>query len=189
MHKFSPEHLERLMSAEREKDLSPERLLRESGLRTGQAFADIGSGPGFFTIPAARIIGPTGMAFAVDTQADMLIYLRDRKNPPDNVILMKSEEYEIPLADFTADFALMAFVLHETVDKSRLLRETRRIMKPGGTLLLLDWEKKAEDKGPPLEERVSAGDARSFVEESGFDVVQSSKLNPSHYRILARRPV
>ncbi len=189
MHKFNPEHLERLMSEERENHLSPERVLRESGLRTGQAFADIGSGPGFFTIPAARIIGPTGMAFAVDTQTEMLIYLRDRKNPPDNVILMKSEEYEVPLADFTADFALMAFVLHETADKTRLLGEVRRILKPGGTLLLLDWEKKAEEAGPPFEERVSSGDARSFVEGSGFDVVQASKLNPSHYRLLARKPV
>ena len=188
MHKFNPEHLERLMSEQRHLELSPEKVLREAGLKSGQIFADIGSGPGFFTIPAARIIGPMGIAFAVDTQAEMLIDLRDRRNPPDNVILMKSEEYELPLADFEADFTLLAFVLHETPDKVRLLREIRRVMKPGATLLVLDWVKKAEEKGPPLEERISDKEARSFVEDAGFDVVQLSPLPPSHYRIIARRP-
>ena len=188
MHKFNPEHLERLMSEQRQLELSPEKVLREAGLKTGQIFADIGSGPGFFTIPAARIIGPMGIAFAVDTQAEMLIDLRDRRSPPDNVILMKSEEYELPLADFEADFTLLAFVLHETPDKVRLLREIRRVMKPGATLLVLDWVKKAEEKGPPLEERISDKEARSFVEDAGFDIVQLSPLTPSHYRIIARRP-
>ena len=188
MHKFNPGHLERLMSEEREKELSPEKILREAGLKPGQIFADIGAGPGFFTIPAARIIGPSAIAFAVDTQAEMLIDLRDRRNPPDNVILMKSEEYEIPIGDFEADFTLLAYVLHETPDKVRLLREIKRVMKPGATLLVLDWAKKAEDKGPPLEERISDKEARAFVEEAGFDVVQLSPLNTSHYRIIARRP-
>ncbi|OGP15476.1 MAG: hypothetical protein A2052_01215 [Deltaproteobacteria bacterium GWA2_54_12] len=188
MHKFNPEHLERLMSIERQLDISPEKVLREAGLKSGQIFADIGAGPGFFTIPAARIIGPETIAFAVDTQAEMLIDLRDRRNPPDNVILMKSEEYEIPLGDFEADFTLLAFVLHETPDKVRLLQEIRRIMKPGATLLVLDWVKKEEDKGPPLEERISDKEARAFVEDAGFDVIQLSPLNPSHYRIIARRP-
>lgn len=188
MHKFDPGKLDRLMSADRARELSPERLLREAGLKAGDTFADIGSGPGFFTIPAARIIGPAAMAFAIDTQAEMLIDLRDRRNPPDNIILMKSEEYEIPLGDFEADFVLMAFVLHETPDRPRLLGEVLRIMKPGARLLVIDWEKKTEDKGPPIEERIPSAEARSLLEESGFDVVQSSALNPSHYRLLARRP-
>lgn len=188
MHKFNPGHLERLMSVERENELSPEKILREAGLKPGQIFADIGAGPGFFTIPAARIIGPEAIAFAVDTQAEMLIDLRDRRNPPDNVVLMKSEEYEIPIGDYEADFTLLAYVLHETADKVRLLQEIRRVMKPGATLLVLDWVKKAEEKGPPLEERLSDKEARAFVEEAGFDVVQLSPLNPSHYRIIARKP-
>ena len=188
MHKFNPAHLDRLMSEERQNELSPEKLLREAGLKQGQVFADIGSGPGFFTIPAARIIGPMGLAFAVDTQEEMLLDLRDKRNPPDNVILMKSEEYELPIADYETDFTLLAFVLHETPDKGRLLREIMRVMKPGATLLVLDWVKKAEEKGPPLEERISDKEARGFVEDAGFDVVQLSPLNQSQYRIIARRP-
>lgn len=188
MHKFNPAHLDRLMSDERLAEISPEKVLREAGLRQGQVFADIGSGPGFFTIPAARIIGPMGLAFAIDTQAEMLIDLRDRRNPPDNIVLMKSEEYELPIGDYEADFALLAFVLHEVPDKARLLKEIKRVMKPGATFLLLDWVKKAEDKGPPMEERISDKQAREFAEEAGFDVVQLTLLTPSHYRIIARKP-
>lgn len=188
MHKFNPEHMDRLMSEERRSAISPEKVLREAGLRPGQIFVDIGAGPGFFTIPAAHIIGPAAIAFAIDTQAEMLIDLRDRRNPPDNIVLMKSEEYELPIGDYEADFALLAYVLHETPDKVRLLQEIKRVMKPGATLLVLDWVKKTEESGPPLEERISDKEARAFVEEAGFDVVQLSPLNASHYRILARRP-
>lgn len=186
-HKFNPEHLERLVSPEREKEIDPESLLREAGLKTGDVFADIGAGPGFFTIPAARIVGAHSIAFAVDTQADMLIHLRDKRNPPDNVVLMKSEEYEVPLNGSEADFVLLAYMLHETPDKPRFLKEVNRILRPGGTLLVIDWEKIKEEKGPPEEERVTPEEAAAFLSEAGFSGFQGSSLNPSHYMIKARK--
>lgn len=186
-HKFDPAHIEKLLSSERQSDLRPEELLRAEGLKEGDFFADIGSGPGFFTIPAAKIVGPQGVAFAIDTQAEMLIYLRDRLEPPENVVLLKSEEDSIPLGDSEADFALLAYVLHEAEDKAAFLREVRRVLRPSGKLLVIDWKKQAEEKGPPLEERLSEADSIGLLQKAGFSKPEASSLNPSHYKISATK--
>ncbi len=182
MHKFDPKKIDRLMSKERDEELDPEGLLRLCGLKE----ADIGSGPGFFSIPASRIVGPYGVVFAIDTQEEMLLHLRDA-DPPQNIVLIKSEEESIPLADGEADFCLVAFVLHEAADADSFLKEVKRILRPEGTLLVIDWVKKAEEKGPPLEERIDAPDASALLNNAGFTSITASPLTPSHYKITAIR--
>ncbi len=187
MHKFDPRHLERLLSEERFKNISPERVLREAGLKEGDAMADIGCGPGFFSMPAAGIVGSSGRVYAVDTQQEMLEYFKDRRVPPRNVELLLSGEYSIPIADSAADFTLLAYVLHEAERKDLFLDEIKRITRPGGALMVIDWKKRAEESGPPVEERLDADEAASLIERAGFSGVEVSSLNDSHYRILAAR--
>ncbi len=186
MHKFEPQKTARLLSAERESELSPERLLREAGLKEGETFADIGCGPGFFTIPAAAIVGDRGTVLAIDTQEEMLDQLKGRK-PPKNVLLLKSEENLIPAEDAKADFVLIAFVLHEAEKKDVFLKEIKRITRLGGIIFILDWKKKKEEKGPPLNERLSERSVMELLKEAGYVKVRAASLNPSHYRIIARK--
>jgi ubiquinone/menaquinone biosynthesis C-methylase UbiE len=186
MHKFEPAHTARLLSAEREKALSPKRLLEEAGLKAGDTFIDVGCGPGFFTMPAAAIAGEKGKVFAVDTQQDMLDQLKARK-PPKNVILLKSRESSVPVDASSADLVLIAFVLHEAERKTIFLREIKRITKAGGTVLIIDWKKKREEHGPPVEERLTAKAVEELLRGAGFRGVKASSLNASHYRISARK--
>src|SRR5690242_10924468 len=60
-HKSDPREKEMLLSEERQAALQPGKLLRRLGLRSGDTLADVGSGPGFFTLPAAQIVGPEGL--------------------------------------------------------------------------------------------------------------------------------
>ncbi|MBI5588290.1 MAG: methyltransferase, partial [Deltaproteobacteria bacterium] len=64
-HKFNPEHIARLLSTARKKAIDPEKVLCDAGLKEGDFFADIGSGPGFFSIPASKIVGVRGVVFAI----------------------------------------------------------------------------------------------------------------------------
>ncbi|MBI5902540.1 MAG: methyltransferase domain-containing protein [Deltaproteobacteria bacterium] len=187
MHKFDPRHLERLLSEERFKNISPERVLREAGLKEGDTMADIGCGPGFFSMPAAEIVGRSGRVYAADTQQGMLEYFKDKRVPPPNVDLLLSGEYSIPIADSASDFTLLAYVLHEAERKDLFLDEIKRITRPGGALLVIDWEKRVEESGPPVEERLDTDEAACLIERAGFSGVEVSSLNDSHYRILARR--
>ena len=184
MHKFDPKHIERLLRAERYTDIVPDKLLCSSGLKEGDRCADVGCGPGFFTIPASGIVGKSGRVYAIDTQEEMLTALRKR-GLPRNVEPVKSGEKKIPLPAGCADFALLAYVFHETADKAGFLKEVRRIIRAGGVLLLIDWKKKKEEHGPPFGERLSKATTLGFIEKAGFAVIKKTDLNSSHYRFLA----
>ncbi len=183
-HKFDPAHVERLLSAERDRDVAPEKLLREAGLEKGDAFADIGCGPGFFSIPAAGIVGEEGVVYAVDSEEKMLERLRLRC-PPANVIVLKSAESAIPLKDSSVDFAFLGYMLHETEDRAIFLKDVKRILKDGAKVLVLDWKKKREENGPPFEERITEEEVIGVMKAAGFEDVKASALNESHYSITA----
>lgn len=186
MHKFDPAHTARLLSGERLAELRPSELLKEAGLKKGDVAADIGCGPGFFTVPAAKIVGESGRVYALDTEEKMLAEL-GRQGVPENVTPIKSGENALPLEDSSIDFALMAYMFHETVDKAAFMREVKRVLRPGGRALILDWKRQKEDKGPPMEERLTEEGVAGFIAGAGLAVTGSSSLNASHYKISAVR--
>jgi ubiquinone/menaquinone biosynthesis C-methylase UbiE len=186
MHKFDPEHTQMLVSEERRSKIQPEIVLRDAGLKDGDVFADIGCGPGFFTMPASAIVGPSGKVYAIDTEIKMLKEL-EKGALPVNVVPVRSEENKIPLGSEAIDFALLAYVLHETEDKVLFLREIMRILKKDGVFLVLDWKKKKEDEGPPIEERLSERDVVRLLRDAGFGHVMATDLNESHYRVLCSK--
>ncbi|MBI5885418.1 MAG: methyltransferase domain-containing protein [Deltaproteobacteria bacterium] len=187
MHKFDPSHIDRLLRQERQDAIRPEQVLREAGLGEGGVFADVGCGPGFFTLPAAAIVGPSGRVWAIDTQPEMLDALKNRGIPA-NVTLVRSGEAKIPIEDRAADLALAAYVLHEAADTVAFLMEILRLLRPGGKLVIIDWKKQQEEHGPPEAERITEEEAAAFIASAGFKDVATSSMNASHYMITAVRP-
>lgn len=187
MHKFDPAKIELLMGEERKRELDPFKLLRANGLSPGMSIADIGCGPGFFTLPAAEIVGKKGKVYAVDVQEEMLDDLKKR-NPPENVQIVHSSENHIPIEDGSCDMVFIAFVFHEAEDKPLFLDELKRILKPGGKFLLLDWQKKVEEKGPPYEERIDIREVERLCKTAGLKVVGKVTIGPSYYRVSAISP-
>lgn len=185
-HKFNPQGIERLLRPDRLGKVNPEEFLRSEGLKQGMSFADVGCGPGFFSAPASRIVGEKGVVYAIDTQDEMLNELK-RRADAENVKAIKSSENSIPLEDNVSDFVLLAYVLHEAESKDVFLKEARRILKPGAILLLLDWEKRVEEDGPPFEDRLEREEASRLLREAGFSMETVSSFGESHYKISAKR--
>ncbi|MCL6442672.1 MAG: class I SAM-dependent methyltransferase [Alicyclobacillus sp.] len=75
-HRFNPAHVDRLLGDERRKLLPPERVLSELDIRMDSTMADIGCGPGYFTLPAAE--ATTANVYGVDVSPEMLGYLMSR---------------------------------------------------------------------------------------------------------------
>jgi len=184
-HKFDPQKIDLLLGEERRKEMDPKDFLLANGLHTGMTIIDIGCGPGFFTLPAAEIVGPEGKVYALDVQEEMLEELRKR-NPPENVVILKSGETTIPLEDHMAHMILMAFVLHEVDDKISFLKEVKRVLVPDGKFLLLEWHKKIEDKGPPYEERIDQTVAEDLIKRAGFIIEEETNIGNSFYSIKAK---
>ena len=89
--------------------------------------------------------------------------------------------------DAACDMVFLAFVLHEAGEKVAFVKELKRLLRPKGRLLLLDWEKKVEDKGPPFEERIEMAEAERLIKRTGLEIEDKESINPSHYMISARK--
>lgn len=185
-HKFDPARRARLEDPARAELLPPESLLSGAGLRLGMWMADIGCGPGFFTLPASALVGPSGQVFAIDISEEMLEAVREKtgRSGVSNVVTLRATEDRLPLADRSADFVLLAFVLHEAVNPQRFVREVVRILKTSGRVLLLEWEKREMEMGPPVMDRLSSQETRTLFEGAGISVLQQFAPNAYHYGLV-----
>ncbi len=117
----------------------PIRILRPF-LREGDAAVDIGCGPGFFTVPMARLVGSKGTVVAVDIQPWMLEKTRrraERAGLDDRIELRLATPTSLGL-DPGADFALAFWMAHEVDDLIRFFRDVRTALKPDGLCLLVE---------------------------------------------------
>ncbi len=176
-----------LDSEERKSYLDPRAILRACGVTTGMRIADIGTGTGFFALPAAELVGPTGHVDAVDLSAVMLEDLQAKlaRAPRENVTAVLSTEDRIPLGDRSVDLAFMACVLHE-LDGPATLLECRRILRRTGRLAVIDWKKEDMEFGPPKEHRLDESEAQAVLADAGFSLARTFQAGPYHYGIQAR---
>lgn len=185
-YKFNPKNKEKLMNKERKKNLPPYEILRQVGLQPGQTFIDIGCGVGYFTLPAAEIVGPEGAVYALDTVREMTDYLKSElmKNRVQNVQVLNSTEYGFPIGDDLGDYLLMSMVLHEVEEKTEFLREAYRTLKNSGRIVLIEWQKKETEEGPPIKHRIAPEQAKSYLKQVGFRKLEVLDLNQFFYMVL-----
>lgn len=184
--KFDTRMKDRLLSEERHAALQPEDLLRSFGLRKGQTMADVGAGPGFFTLPAARIVGGDGLVLAADIQGEMLTAVRSRvaEQGLTNVRVVKTSDTEIPIPAASCDLVLMAFVLAEVEQHARFLHRGARLLKPRGRLAVVEWQKHETPSGPPMDERIAPDDLQADAEAAGLKLDERRDVGDEYYACL-----
>jgi ubiquinone/menaquinone biosynthesis C-methylase UbiE len=181
--KSDPRNKDRLLSDDRQTKLQPRALLRSLGLKAGDTVADIGCGPGFFTLPAAEIVGPDGVVVAADIQGEMLTTVRVRaaEQGLTNVRLAKTSETELPLPAQSFNLVIAAFVLHEVPKHATFLRKMGRLLKSGGHLAVLEWQKHETEFGPPLEDRIAPDELIADAAAAGLRLSKRRELGEDHY--------
>ncbi|MEO1816024.1 MAG: methyltransferase domain-containing protein [Acetobacterium sp.] len=185
IHKFNPINKNKLDNEWRRENLPPVETLEKLGLKAGDIFADIGCGIGYFTIPAAQMIGDNS-AYALDTSPEMLaeVELRSKAAGVKNIETLKTAELDLLIPDESVSFGLMVNVIHEIVDKNQFLEEISRIIKPGGKLAVIDWEKAETEMGPPIDHRIAKEDVVSMLEELGFYWQQTLSFTENFYGLV-----
>lgn len=184
-HKFNPINKKKLDNEWRRENLPPLETLAKLGLKSGDIFADIGCGIGYFTIPAAEIIGSQA-AYALDTSPEMLaeVKLRAVTAGLTNIVITQTDEYDLKITDELVTFALMVNVIHEIEDKPLFLKEISRILKPGGKLAIIDWEKKETEMGPPVDHRIGRDELTAMLKEIDFGCLETMNFTENFYGLV-----
>jgi ubiquinone/menaquinone biosynthesis C-methylase UbiE len=173
---------------ERRKWQNPEAILTNIGVKPGITFVDVGCGTGFFTIPAAQMIGDSGKVFAMDINADFITRLQERANIEhiNNLSVSVGRAEDLVLCDQCADIVFFGIVLHDFQDTAKVLENAKKMVKAGGILVNLDWKKKPMDFGPPLKIRFDEQTATGLIKSAGFNIESIEDSGPYHYIITAR---
>lgn len=102
----------------------------------GDVVADLGCGPGFYTFPMAKVVGPDGKVYAVDSDEKMIKAVKSKatKYGFENIEAQVASAAEMgPIKDISLDFMLANFVLCCMADHNGAIKEMKRTLKPDGS--------------------------------------------------------
>ncbi|GEM_PF-1713420 len=154
MPRYDAEWIEGMIGPRRAAASPPDQLLDLARIGIDNRVADVGCGPGFLTLPAARRVVPGGVVWALDTSAEMLRLVMSRATEigVGSLILplQVTEGTPLALADGEADVALCSLVLHDLNEEARhvLARELVRVTRPGGRILVVELQPSPDEQRP-----------------------------------------
>jgi ubiquinone/menaquinone biosynthesis C-methylase UbiE len=129
----------------------PNRLMNEIGVKEGMVVADIGAGDGYFTFWLSERVGKEGRVYANDIDDDALQVIRDRCNKDEikNITAILGKEDDPLLPGKSIDLALMVNVIHYVKNSTMFLKNLKHSLKPGGTLVIVQWDAEKMDPEMP----------------------------------------
>ncbi len=167
----------------------PASNLAKLGLMDGQKVVDLGAGSGFYSIEAAKKVGSSGRVYAVEVQKDLLERLRSVAAAQGirNIEVIWGNAEKIggtKLREAIADRVVASNVLFQIEKPDEFCLEIKRILKPGGKVLIVDWSGVT-----PLSPKVifPAMKAQMLFEKSGFKLETTFNAGDHHYGLVLSR--
>jgi SAM-dependent methyltransferase len=139
------------------------RTLRDMlDLAPGERVLEVGPGTGYYSLDVARQVAPVGRLDVLDLQQSMLDELMRRAVDREisNIVPIVGDARDLPFPDATFDAAYLVATLGEIPDRDRALRDLRRVLKPGGRLVV--------GEGQPDPHMLTIDDLRGRAESVGF---------------------
>src|SRR5580765_188310 len=153
--------------------------------RLGQVIADVGAGTGLFTRLFAARVGPQGRVYAVDIAKAFVEgnLQRARAARLQNVVGIVSTQSDTRLAEDSVDIAFVCDAYHHFEDPPAMLASIRRALRPGGTLVVIDFERIPGTSPDWILKHVRAGkeEFRHEIEAAGFRFTEEVKLMRENY--------
>lgn len=174
--------------------LDPEKILRRLKLGPKMVVGDYGcGGGGYFAVQAAQMVGGKGLVWALDVYKPALSACLSKASLAGltNIKALWSdlEVYRGAKAikDQTVDLGLLVNVLNKSKKHEVIFREIARTLKPGATLLIIDWDVTGFGFGPEKSDLVPAEEVKSLAQGVGLKLTETLEPSRYHYGLVFRR--
>jgi ubiquinone/menaquinone biosynthesis C-methylase UbiE len=166
------------------------QIVAAAKLKKGAAVADVGAGTGLFTMLFAEAVGPTGKVYAIEISPKFIEHLgrRATKSGATQVQVVRGSATSIELPAASVDLVFLCDTYHHFEQPKPTLASIRKALRPGGELLLVDFEREPGKTAAWIIEHVRAGKAvmTKEIEAAGFVKVEEPPILKENYLIRFR---
>ena len=186
LHQDSPAYIAMLEDPARDAYQKPAEVVAALALKPGEAVADIGAGSGYFALRMAKEVGPTGRVYAVDVSPDMIVHLNRRLRDAGvtSVQTILSAPDDPLLSDASVDRFFICDTWHHIDDQAKYLGLMKRMLRPGGQVVMIDFQKRDLPVGPPLHMKIAREDLLKQMEAAGFRLAREHTFLPYQYFLV-----
>ncbi len=190
LHQDSKAYIAMLEDPARDAYQKPHDVIAALSLKEGERIADIGAGAGYFTLRFAHHVGKTGVVYAVDINPDMIVHLNERIRDAgvDNVRSILALPDDPLLPDRSVDRFFICETWHHIGNHARYLDLMKKMLRPGGQVVIIDFNDAQTPVGPPLSMRVPRGDVVREFEHNGFVLAREQTFLPYQYFLVFTAP-
>ena len=186
LHRDSNAYIGMLEDPKRDAYQKPHEVLAALGIKQGEVIADIGAGSGYFTFRLAHHVGDKGRVYAIDVSPDMILHLnrriRDLKAMNVSSILAEPDDPLLPERSVNRFFFSTSW--HHIDNHEKYLSLMKRMLKPGGEVVMIDFHKKDFPVGPPLQMKIAREDLIKEMEANGFRLAKEHTFLPYQYFLV-----
>lgn len=185
LHQDPKAYIAMLEDPARDAYQKPHEVIAALGLEPGEVIADIGSGSGYFTLRLAAHVGDGGRVYGVDIDPEMVRHLNRRVRDAGlrnvHVILADPDD---PLLPEPVDRFFIVDTWHHIEAQAEYLAQMRKLLRPGGQVVMIDFQKRELPLGPPIAMKIAREDLIRQMETNGFQLVKEHTFLPYQYFLV-----
>ena len=171
---------------------NPQKLLSQLDIKEGATVADFGCGHGYFVLPFSKIVGPEGKVYALDVLKEALesVQSKAETEKASNVEMIRVDleiEGGSKLDNDFCDVVLLANILFQSQKKEEILKEAKRVTKPGGLVAVVDWLPDKPGIGPSGGWRISAQALKDMLSAQGLGFVRHLEVDQYHFGMVFKK--
>jgi len=185
LHQDAQAYIAMLEDPARDAYQKPHEVIAALDLKPGEVVADIGSGSGYFTLRLAAHVGDTGRVYGVDIDPAMVRHLNRRVRDAGlrNVHVLLADPDD-PLLPEPVDRFVVVDTWHHIEKQTEYLALMRKLLRPGGQVVMIDFQKKELPLGPPLAMKIAREDLIQQMEAAGFRLTREHTFLPYQYFLV-----